>query len=103
MVHALVTDAKNLELGQEPQQLQQTPTEAFEFDYDDRNPFMLCNADFVPIYRGTVVLARCTLCKAPYGPQHKGTKCVTCGLGEAGGSAAGIDEAAVFARYGNQA
>ena len=51
-----------------------------------------------PIYRGSVAIARCTLCKAAYLPQHKGEKCQTCGLGEVGGEAAGLDEVAVLAR-----
>ena len=77
---------------------EQKPGDAFKYDYDERNPFVLCNATMTPIYRGSVAIARCTLCKAAYLPQHKGEKCQTCGLGEVGGEAAGLDEVAVLAR-----
>jgi len=77
---------------------EQTPGEAFSFDYDERNPFVLCNASLTPIYRGTVSIARCTLCKAAYLPAHKGEQCRTCKLGEVGGDAAGLDETAVLSR-----
>ena len=73
------------------------PTDAFSFAYDERNPFVLCSADFVPIYRGSAFV-RCTLCRAHYQPKHKGTKCATCGLAEVGGDAAGIDESSVLSR-----
>jgi len=79
------------------QKSEQSPTDAFEFDYDERNPFVLCNAEMVPIYRGSP-LVRCTLCKAPYLPAYKGTGCQTCKLGEVGGEASGLDEQAVLSR-----
>ena len=66
--------------------------------YDERNPFVLCNAELIPIYRGSVSIARCTLCKAAYLPAHVGKKCQTCGLGEVGGEAAGLDETATLSR-----
>ena len=78
---------------------EQTPGDAFKFDYDERNPFVLCNATLTPIYRGSVAIARCTLCKAAYLPGHKAEKCWTCGLGEVGGDAAGLDETAVLSHH----
>lgn len=83
------------------QRADQNPSEAFEYAYDERNPFAICNADLMPIYRGSAQLARCTLCKAPYGMAYKGTKCLTCKLGTVGGDAAGIDEASVLSRGGS--
>ena len=74
---------------------EQTPGDAFTFEYDERNPFVLCNQTLTPIYRGSA-LVRCTLCKAAYLPAHKGQLCPTCGLGEVGGDAAGLDEVAVL-------
>jgi len=76
---------------------EQTPGDAFTYAYDERNPFVLCNAELVPIYRGSP-LVQCTLCKAHYLPLHKGELCATCRLGEVGGEAAGFDEAAVLSR-----
>ena len=72
------------------------PTDEFEFDYDERNPFVVCAADLVPIYRGSA-LVRCSLCKANYQPKHKGKKCDICLISEVGGEAAGIDEQSVLA------
>ena len=73
------------------------PTDAFEYAYDERNPFVLCNADFTPIYRGSP-LVRCTYCKAPFTPAHKGALCASCGLGEVGGEATGLDESTCYSR-----
>jgi coatomer protein complex subunit alpha (xenin) len=67
----------------------------FSFDYDERNPFVVCGISFVPIYRGSP-MARCTFCKAPYLPSHKGKPCVICLIGEIGGDAPGLEEAYVL-------
>ena len=69
------------------------PTDAFALDYDERNPFVVCNKTYVPIYRGTALLS-CSYCKAPYSalPEHKGALCPTCGLGEIGGDSIGMYE-----------
>lgn len=40
------------------QRADQNPSEAFEYAYDERNPFAICNADLMPIYRGSAQLAR---------------------------------------------
>ena len=31
----------------------QSPTNAFEVNYDERNPFVVCGESMVPIYRGS--------------------------------------------------
>ena len=67
------------------------PTDAFELKYDERNPFVVCNGSFEPIYRGSAVV-NCTYCKAPYTPAYKGKLCETCMLGEIGGDAPGLEE-----------
>ena len=71
--------------------------DAFEYAYDYPQPFVVCNADIVPIYRGSPVV-KCTVCNAPYSPAHKGKLCSTCGLGEVGGDASGLTDAVVLAR-----
>ena len=76
---------------------EQQPGDAFKYEYDERNPFVLCNATLTPIYRGSA-LTRCCLCKASYLPSSKGSLCMTCGLAEVGGDAPGIDESAVLSR-----
>ena len=77
-----------------------TPTDEFPYAYDERNPFVICAADLVPIYRGSP-LVRCTLCKANYTPKYKGSKCQNCLIGEVGGDAQGLDESACLSRVGN--
>jgi len=78
---------------------EQTPGNAFEFDYNEKNPFLVCNADLTPIYRGSVKIVRCKLCRAAYLPSYKGKKCDNCGLGEiVEGDLAGLNEQAVLAR-----
>ena len=79
---------------------EQTPGDAFTYDYDERNPFVLCNAELVPIYRGSSFV-RSTLCKATYKEKYKGETCRTCRIGEIGGDAAGLDEAALLSRTSN--
>ena len=74
-----------------------TPTDEFPYAYDERNPFVICAADLVPIYRGSP-LVRCTLCKANYTPKYKGSKCQNCLIGEVGGDAQGLDESACLSR-----
>jgi len=76
---------------------EQTPGDAFTFDYDERNPFVLCNAELVPIYRGSPFV-RSTLSKATYKEKYKGQTCRTDRVGEIGGDAAGLDETAVLSR-----
>jgi len=70
-----------------------SPSEAFSLDYDERNPFVVCNKTLTPVYRGTALLS-CSYCKAPYyaSPEHKGALCSTCGLGEIGGESVGMYE-----------
>jgi len=69
-----------------------TPTDEFEYRYDERNPFVVCNISFVPIYRGSA-LVRCTYCKAAYQPEHKGGVCNVCMMGGIGSEAPGLEEA----------
>lgn len=71
------------------------PNDAFEYQYDERNPFVICNESFLPIYRGSA-LVRCTYCKAPFFPEHKSKVCATCNMGEAGGDAAGLEEQCIL-------
>ena len=64
--------------------------------YDERNPFVVCAASYVPIYRGSA-LVRCPFSKAAYLPEHKG-KLGLCGLAEIGLEAPGLDENYVLER-----
>ncbi|KAL8592535.1 hypothetical protein ACOMHN_030220 [Nucella lapillus] len=73
-----------LELGPKPDVAQQTrkilvaceknPTDEHELKYDQHNPFDVCAASFVPIYRGKPVV-KCPLSGACYLPEYKGETC----------------------------
>mmetsp|Transcript_28239 Transcript_28239/g.86286 ORF Transcript_28239/g.86286 Transcript_28239/m.86286 type:complete len:95 (+) Transcript_28239:3631-3915(+) len=56
--------------------------------YDERNPFVICNKSFGPIYRGSE-LTHCSYCKAAYLPQFKGIVCEGCTMGLVGGEGTG--------------
>ena len=53
-----------------------TPDDAFTLKYDARNPFVLCNATFVPVYKGSM-LARCAFCKVT-APRADPPRCAAC-------------------------
>ena len=72
------------------------PGDAVPLAYDERNPFVVCAASYVPIYRGSA-LVRCPFSKAAYLPEHKG-KLGLCGLAEVGLEAPGLDENYVLER-----
>jgi len=72
-----------------------TPTDAFEYRYDERNPFVVCNVSMVPIYRGSALI-RCTYCKAAFLPEYAGKLCTICSMGEIGGDAPGLEEASIL-------
>ncbi|XP_076455879.1 coatomer subunit alpha-like [Babylonia areolata] len=73
-----------LELGPKPDVAQQTrkilaaceknPTDEHELKYDQHNPFDICAASYVPIYRGKPVV-KCPLSGACYLPEFKGEVC----------------------------
>uniref|UniRef100_A0A8C2ZGW6 COPI coat complex subunit alpha n=1 Tax=Cyclopterus lumpus TaxID=8103 RepID=A0A8C2ZGW6_CYCLU len=73
-----------LELGPKPDVAQQTRkilaacektlTDAHQLNYDPHNPFDLCGASFVPLYRGRPV-EKCPLSGACYCPTYKGQIC----------------------------
>ncbi|KAK0050417.1 coatomer subunit alpha [Biomphalaria pfeifferi] len=73
-----------LELGPKPDIAQQTrkilvacektPTDEHELKYDQHNPFDICAASYVPIYRGKPVV-KCPLSGACYLPEFKGQVC----------------------------
>jgi len=62
---------------------------AVPLEYDDRNPFVTCNASHTPIYKGSK-LERCTYCGAAYKMEFKEVLCKVCDMGQVGGSATGL-------------
>lgn len=53
---------------------EKTLTDAHQLNYDPHNPFDLCAASFVPLYRGRPV-EKCPLSGACYCPTYKGQIC----------------------------
>jgi len=81
---AIVFAQRLLEIGPNPDVATQTrkilaacertPTNAHELKYDEYNPFDICAASYVPIYRGKSVI-KCPLSGASYLPEFKAQLC----------------------------
>ena len=88
-----------LELGPKADVAQQTrkilqacdknPTDEHKLDYDEHNPFDICGASFVPIYKGSECVTS-PLSGAKYVPQFKGEVCRVDGVSQIGKSVAGL-------------
>ena len=88
-----------LELGPKPDVAQQTrkilqacdknPTDEHKLNYDEHNPFDICAASFVPIYKGSECVTS-PLSGAKYMPEFKGEVCRVDGVSQIGKSVAGL-------------
>lgn len=88
-----------LELGPKPEVAQQTRkilaaceknlTDAHQLNYDPHNPFDLCAASFIPLYRGRPV-EKCPLSGACYCPAYKGEVCRVTQVTEIGKDVIGL-------------
>ncbi|XP_046576766.1 coatomer subunit alpha-like [Haliotis rubra] len=88
-----------LELGPKPDVATQTrkilaaceknPVDEHELKYDQHNPFDICGATFVPIYRGKPVI-KCPLSGACYLPEFKGQVCRVTQVTEIGKDCIGL-------------
>ncbi|KAL1533325.1 Coatomer [Salvia divinorum] len=63
--------------------------DAAQLNYDFRNPFVVCGATFVPIYRGQKDVT-CPYCTAHFVPSQQGQLCAVCDLAEIGSDASGL-------------
>ena len=90
-VCALLGALPSLQARKVIQLAEANPTDAFEYRYDERNPFVVCNGSMLPIYRGSA-LVRSTYSKAAYSPEFKGKLCAIDGMSEIGGEAPGLEE-----------
>ncbi|XP_072962023.1 coatomer subunit alpha-1-like [Typha angustifolia] len=63
--------------------------DANQLNYDYRNPFIVCGATFVPIYRGQKDVA-CPYCASRFVPAFEGQLCTVCELAEVGADASGL-------------
>ena len=71
------------------QACERAPKDELEVNYDSHNPFVVCSATFVPIYRGTKD-SRCPTCGAHYVVEQAGNVCEVCNLGKIGADATGL-------------
>lgn len=64
-------------------------TDTVELNYDFRNPFVVCGATYVPIYRGQKDVS-CPYCSARFVPTQEGQICDVCELAVIGADASGL-------------
>lgn len=60
-----------------------------QLNYDFRNPFVVCGATYVPIYRGQKD-ASCPYCSSRFVPVQEGQLCAVCDLAVVGSDASGL-------------
>ena len=65
------------------------PTDEHKINYDEHNPFDICAASFVPIYKGSESVIS-PLSGAKYLPEFKGEVCRVDGVSQIGKSVAGL-------------
>ncbi|XP_022884750.1 coatomer subunit alpha-1-like isoform X2 [Olea europaea var. sylvestris] len=63
--------------------------DATQLNYDFRNPFVVCGATYVPIYRGQKDVT-CPYCSSHFVPSQQGQLCTVCDLAEVGSDASGL-------------
>ncbi|KAJ4960831.1 hypothetical protein NE237_020741 [Protea cynaroides] len=63
--------------------------DANELNYDFRNPFVVCGATFVPLYRGQKYVS-CPYCGSHFVPTLEGQLCNVCDLSVVGSDASGL-------------
>ncbi|KAM1213127.1 hypothetical protein PS2_004583 [Malus domestica] len=64
-------------------------TDATQLNYDFRNPFVVCGATYVPIYRGQKDVS-CAYCSSRFVPDQEGKLCTVCDLSVVGSDASGL-------------
>lgn len=68
---------------------ERNPTDATQLNYDFRNPFVICGATHVPIYRGQKDVS-CPYCTTRFVPSQEGQLCSVCDLAVVGVDASGL-------------
>ncbi|KAK4490292.1 hypothetical protein RD792_000959 [Penstemon davidsonii] len=63
--------------------------DATQLNYDFRNPFVMCGATYVPIYRGQKDVT-CPYCSTHFVPAQQGQICNVCDLAVVGSDASGL-------------
>ncbi|XP_021889809.1 coatomer subunit alpha-1-like [Carica papaya] len=64
-------------------------TDSSQLNYDFRNPFVICGATYVPIYRGQKDVS-CPYCSSRFVPSQEGKLCTVCDLALVGADASGL-------------
>lgn len=64
-------------------------TDKSQLNYDFRNPFVVCGATYVPIYRGQKDVS-CPYCSSRFVPSQEGQLCTVCDLAIVGSDASGL-------------
>jgi len=64
-------------------------TDSAQLNYDFRNPFVICGATYVPIYRGQKDVS-CPYCSSRFVPSQEGQLCTVCDLAVVGADASGL-------------
>ncbi|GAB4853851.1 hypothetical protein Ancab_018060 [Ancistrocladus abbreviatus] len=64
-------------------------TDTAQLNYDFRNPFVVCGATYVPIYRGQKDVS-CPYCSSRFVPSQDGQMCNVCELSVVGADASGL-------------
>lgn len=64
-------------------------TDKTQLNYDFRNPFVVCGATYVPIYRGQKDVS-CPYCSSRFVPSQEGQLCAVCNLAVIGSDASGL-------------
>jgi len=64
-------------------------TDSAQLNYDFRNPFVICGATYVPIYRGQKDVS-CPYCSSRFVPSQEGELCTVCDLAVVGADASGL-------------
>ncbi|GJN30203.1 hypothetical protein PR202_gb18492 [Eleusine coracana subsp. coracana] len=60
-----------------------------QLNYDFRNPFVVCGATYVPIYRGQKDIS-CPYCGSRFVPSIEGQLCTICEIATVGADASGL-------------
>ncbi|KAL0351810.1 UNVERIFIED_CONTAM: Coatomer subunit alpha-1 [Sesamum calycinum] len=63
--------------------------DATQLNYDFRNPFVVCGATYIPIYRGQKDVT-CPYCYTHFVPSQQGQLCTVCDLSVVGADASGL-------------
>ncbi|KAI3959120.1 hypothetical protein MKX01_023796 [Papaver californicum] len=71
------------------QAAERNPKDETQLNYDFRNPFVVCGATYVPIYRGQKDVA-CPYCCSRFVPAQDGQLCTVCDLATVGSDASGL-------------